>query len=128
MKRVLLLVCMIVSVVQLDWEREWIYVLSSAASLLLILYGELMRHRRVQREGSARPVQAPEFPPSEPSTSDPPHLVYRSDRIDNEPSIAARQLSLSTTNPMPTAISRYAEYDSAVDAFRSLGSNSGGGS
>lgn len=49
MKRVLLLVCLIVSVVQLDWEREQIYVWSSGASLLLIFYGELMRRRNAQR-------------------------------------------------------------------------------
>ncbi len=43
MKRVLLLVCLIVSVVELDWERERIYLLSAVASLLLVLYGEVMR-------------------------------------------------------------------------------------
>ena len=49
MRRVLLLVCLIVSVVELDWERERIYLLSSVASLLLVLYGELMRRPKVQR-------------------------------------------------------------------------------
>lgn len=38
MRRVLLLVCLIVSVVELDWERDRIYLLSSIASLLLFLY------------------------------------------------------------------------------------------
>lgn len=36
MRRVLLLVCLIVSLVELDWERQRIYLLSSAASLLLV--------------------------------------------------------------------------------------------
>lgn len=49
MRRVLLLVCLFVSVVELDWEREPIYWFSSTASLLLVLYGELMRRRKVQR-------------------------------------------------------------------------------
>lgn len=48
MRRVLLLVCLIVSVVELDWERQRIYLLSSAASLLLVLYGELMPRRKAQ--------------------------------------------------------------------------------
>jgi len=56
MKRVLLLVCLMVSVVELDWERERIYLLSAVASLLLVLYGEVMRSRKVQRvrSGSIR--------------------------------------------------------------------------
>ena len=49
MRRILLLVCLIVSVVELDWERQRIYLLSSAASLLLVLYGELTPRRKVQR-------------------------------------------------------------------------------
>jgi len=54
MRRILLLVCLIVSVVELDWERQRIYLLSSAASLLLVLYGELMRRRKVQRVPTER--------------------------------------------------------------------------
>jgi len=49
MKRILLLVCLIVSLVELDWERGRIYSLSAIASLLLVLYGELIGRRRVQR-------------------------------------------------------------------------------
>ena len=46
LKRVLLLVCLIVSLVELDWERDRIYLLSSIASLLLVFYSELMRRRQ----------------------------------------------------------------------------------
>jgi hypothetical protein len=41
LKRVLLLVCLIVSLVELDWERYRIYLLSSIASLLFVLGSEL---------------------------------------------------------------------------------------
>jgi hypothetical protein len=54
MRRVLLLVCLIVSVVELDWERQRIYLLSSAASLLLVLYVELMPRRKVQKVPTER--------------------------------------------------------------------------
>jgi hypothetical protein len=47
MKRVLLLVWLIVSLVELDWERYRIYLLSSIASLLFVLGSELKRRRRV---------------------------------------------------------------------------------
>lgn len=48
MKRVLLLVCLIISVVELDWERDRIYLLSSIASVLFVLVSELMRRRKIQ--------------------------------------------------------------------------------
>jgi len=48
MRRVLLLVCLIVSVVELDWERQRIYLLSSIASLLLVFYSELMHRPQAQ--------------------------------------------------------------------------------
>lgn len=54
MKRVLLLVCLIVSLVELDWERDGIYLLSSIACLLFILGSELARRRRVQRVATER--------------------------------------------------------------------------
>jgi hypothetical protein len=41
LKRVLLLVCLIVSLVELDWERYRIYLLCSIASLLFVLGTEL---------------------------------------------------------------------------------------
>jgi hypothetical protein len=46
MKRVLLLVLLIVSLVELDWERDRIYLLSSLASLVLVVWSELVRRRR----------------------------------------------------------------------------------
>jgi hypothetical protein len=65
MRRVLLLVCLIVSVVELDWERQRIYLLSSAASLLLVLYGELMPRRKVQKVPAERGFKPPQDVPSE---------------------------------------------------------------
>ena len=49
MKRVLLLVCLIVSLVQLDWERDRIYLMSSIAALFLVLWMELSRRRKLSR-------------------------------------------------------------------------------
>jgi len=49
MKRVLLLIFLIVSLVQLDWERNRIYLWSSFAALLLMLWTELSRRRKVPR-------------------------------------------------------------------------------
>jgi uncharacterized protein (DUF58 family) len=65
MRRILLLVCLIVSVVELDWERQRIYLLSSAASLLLLLYGELMRRRKIQRVPTEREFKSAQGVPSE---------------------------------------------------------------
>lgn len=47
-KRVLLLVLLIVSVVELDWERVPIYFYSSLASIFLILWTELFARRKIQ--------------------------------------------------------------------------------
>jgi hypothetical protein len=52
MKRVPLLVCLIVSLVQLDWERDRIYLFSSIASVLFVLVSELMRRRKIQNAGT----------------------------------------------------------------------------
>jgi len=55
MKRVLLLVCLILSFAELDLERERIYLLSSIASFVLLLGSELMRHRNVHNLTTERP-------------------------------------------------------------------------
>jgi len=49
MKRVMLLVLLIVSLVELDWERDRIYLLSSLASLLLVVCSERLHRRKVQK-------------------------------------------------------------------------------
>lgn len=54
LKRVVFLVCLIVSLVELDWERGRIYLLSSIASLLFVLGSELMRLRRVRQASPER--------------------------------------------------------------------------
>ena len=46
--RVMMLVCLIVSVVELDWERDRIYLLSSVASLFLVVWSERWRHRKLK--------------------------------------------------------------------------------
>lgn len=52
-KRVLLLVLLIVSLVELDWERDRIYLWSSLASALLMLWAELSSRRNVHRPVTA---------------------------------------------------------------------------
>jgi len=47
MKRVLLLACFIVLLVQLDWERERIYFVSAIASLLLVFSSKTQRRHRL---------------------------------------------------------------------------------
>lgn len=54
MKRVLLLAWLITSLVELDLEGGRIYLLSSTASLLLILCGELLRRRKATNQLNAR--------------------------------------------------------------------------
>jgi hypothetical protein len=49
MKRVLLLVLLIVSLVELDWERDRIYLLSSLASLVLVVWSEVVRRRTAEK-------------------------------------------------------------------------------
>jgi hypothetical protein len=50
MKRVLLLVLLIVSLVELDWERNRIYLLSSLASIALVVWSELVRRLTAERK------------------------------------------------------------------------------
>ena len=58
MRRVLLLVCLIVSMVELDWERARVYFLSSLASLLLVVWSELLRLRKAQKITTAEGLRA----------------------------------------------------------------------
>jgi len=81
MKRVLLLVCLIVSLVQLDWERDRLYLFSSAASILLILYGELTRRKKVQRVAAER-VFTPENVSREPCAPESVHPGYAVNQIE----------------------------------------------
>jgi hypothetical protein len=53
--RVMMLVCLIVSVVELDWERDRIYLVSSLASLVLVVWSERLR-RRKQKATAAVPT------------------------------------------------------------------------
>jgi hypothetical protein len=78
MKRVLLLACLIVSLVELDWERYRIFLLSSIASLLFVLGSELTGRRRVQQVATEPAFKTGEGIPSEayvagsPNTDDQP--------------------------------------------------------
>jgi hypothetical protein len=49
MKRVLLLTLLIVSLVELDWERDRIYLLFSFASLVLVVWNELVRRGTAEK-------------------------------------------------------------------------------
>jgi len=88
MRRVLLLVCLIVSLVQLDWERDRIYLLSSIASMLLILYCELTRRHRVQRV-AAQVAFTPTNISGEAYTSESLHPGYPVNQIEKGCSGAA---------------------------------------
>jgi len=59
MKRVLLLVCLIISLAELDLERARVYLLSSAVSLFLVVWSELVRRRQAQRAQPAEAFRAP---------------------------------------------------------------------
>ena len=60
MKRVLLLVLLIVSLVELDWERDRIYLFFSVASLALVLWSERMRHYNAAKAVAAGALTAAE--------------------------------------------------------------------
>ena len=77
MKRVLLLVCLIVSLVELDWERNRIYLLSSIASLLFVVGSELTRRRRVQKVATERAFKTSEGAPSEAYVAGSPNTDYQ---------------------------------------------------
>jgi hypothetical protein len=100
MRRVVLLVCLIVSVVELDWEHERIYLMSSLASLLLVLYGELMRRRKVQRVTTERVLKTRhDVVISEAYVSDSVPPDDRAHHIENEPlSAAMQQVALTQNN------------------------------
>jgi hypothetical protein len=90
MKRVLLLVWLIVSVVELDWERYRICLLSSIASLLFVLSRELSRRRRVQQVATERAIKTGEGVPSEADVAGSPHTDYQADYFEKvEPTSAA---------------------------------------
>jgi hypothetical protein len=79
MKRVLLLVWLMVSLVELDWERYRICLLSSIASLLFVLSSELTRRRRVQQVATERAFKTSEGVPSEAHLAGSPHTDYQAD-------------------------------------------------
>lgn len=49
MRRVSLLVLLIVSLVELDWERHRIYLFSSLVSLVLVVWSESVRRRTAEK-------------------------------------------------------------------------------
>lgn len=99
MRRVLLLVCLIVSTVELDWERQRIYLLSAVGSLLLVLYGELVRRRRLQGVATATGVTAGEAVSAKPIASGSRCRDYEGDRVGYDPrSAGVQQLALKENN------------------------------
>jgi hypothetical protein len=82
MKRVLLLVWLIVSIVELDWERYRIYWLSSIVSLLFVLSSELTLRRRVQQVATERAFKTGEGAPSEAYVAGSPHAAYQTDYFE----------------------------------------------
>ena len=89
MKRVLLLVCLMVSLVELDWERYRIYLLSSIASLLFVLGSELTRRRRVQQVATERALKTGAGVLSETHVAGSPTIDYQADYFEKvEPTSA----------------------------------------
>ena len=90
MKRILLLVCLIVSLVELDWKRYRIYLLSSIVSLLFVLGSELTRRRRVRRVATERAFKTGEDVPSEAYIAGSPNTDYQANYFEKvEPTSAA---------------------------------------
>jgi hypothetical protein len=88
MKRVLLLVCLIVSLVELDWERYRIYLLSSIASLLFVLGSELTRRRRDQQAATERAFKTGEGVASEAHVASSRHTDDQAHSFEKVESIA----------------------------------------
>jgi hypothetical protein len=90
MKRILLLACLIVSLVELDWERYRIFLLCSIASFLFVLGSELTQRRRVQRVATERAFKTGEGIPSEAYVADSPNTDDQPDYFEKvEPTAAA---------------------------------------
>jgi hypothetical protein len=81
MKRVLLLVLLIVSVVQLDWERDRIYLLSALASLVLVVWSEMVRRRAAEKTIPAGGLRTAEGVSSLARVPYTPHATYQADRV-----------------------------------------------
>jgi hypothetical protein len=105
MKRVLLLACLIVSLVELDWERYRIFLLSSIASFLFVLGSELARRPRVQQVATERAFKTGEGFPSEAYVSDSLHPVCRPDNVENEPArTTVQEIALRHTGAIKDAV------------------------
>ena len=88
MKRVMLFVFLIVSLVELDLERYRLYLLCSIASLLLVFGSELERHRKIQKATTERVIKAHEGFPSEPYVAYSPHPHYLEDGFEKSEATA----------------------------------------
>lgn len=116
MKRVLLLVCLIVSLVELDWERYRIYLLFSIASLSLVLHAEWVRCHRVQRETEVKAFQTCANLSSDTLASGSLHLDNQTEDTDEGPSRGATKAALSTmASTASTATSPPAKCESVVE-------------
>jgi hypothetical protein len=81
MKRVLLLACLIVSLVELDWERYRIFLLSSIAFFLFVLGSELTQRRRVQQVTAEPAFKTDEGVPSEAYIAGSPNTAMEQGRV-----------------------------------------------
>jgi hypothetical protein len=82
-----------VSLVELDWERERIYLLSSIASLLLVFHGELMRRRKVKTVPAARLFKAEDGLPWEAYIAGSPNADNRAGYLEKVKSTNAAVMS-----------------------------------
>ena len=88
-KRIMLLVFLIVSLVELNLEPCRLYLLCSIASLLLVFGNELKRHRKVQKGTTERVIKTQEGFSSETYVAYSLHLQRLKDRFEKvEPTSA----------------------------------------
>lgn len=88
MKRVLLLVCLIVSLVELDWERYRIYLLSSLACLVLVVWTEVVWRRTAEKTITPEVLTTAEGVSAVARVAYAHHATYQADFQKVEPTVA----------------------------------------
>jgi hypothetical protein len=96
MKRILLLVFLIVSVVQLGLERYRLYLFLSIAFLSLLLRSESARHHRVHTLATERAGQPAESTPLEAHVADSLHADSREDQFERLESTSTTTLGTTS--------------------------------
>jgi hypothetical protein len=100
MKRVFLLILLIVSLVELDWERGRIYLLSSLASLVLVVWSELARRRTAEKRINRAALPTAECVSPLACVADTQHATQQADHFERGESTAMpiRELVIMRNN------------------------------